>query len=83
MRAIMIAIYILIVYCAIRAVLRRLRQTPPRSTRSGTAGGEMVLDCECRVYVLKNCAVTRRIRGRVLYFCSDDCATTHAAKSRD
>ncbi|MEK7234866.1 MAG: hypothetical protein AAB268_13705 [Elusimicrobiota bacterium] len=86
MRAIMFAVYVLIVYYAVRAVLRRILQTQQRPTRpcpDESADGEMVLDHECRVYVLKKCAVTRSIRGNVLYFCNDACATAHAAKNRD
>ncbi|MEK7382546.1 MAG: hypothetical protein AAB262_04590 [Elusimicrobiota bacterium] len=83
MRAIMLAVYLILVYYAVRAVLRRLRRTPPKPTRPDSADGEMVLDHECRVYVLKNRAVTRHIRGSVLYFCGPDCAATHAARSRD
>ena len=86
MRVIMFAVYVTLAYCAVRAILRWLLQTPPVPTWSGAAestGGEMVLDHQCRAYVLKKCAVTRRIRGNVLYFCNDDCATAHAARNRD
>ena len=79
MRAILFAVYILFVYYAIRAVIHWLRQSPPRP---GAAPGEMVIDPECRVYVLRERAVTRHIRGRILCFCSEDCAATHAARKR-
>lgn len=85
MRTILLAVYVLIAYYAVRAVLRRLLQTPPRPAGPGaaeSAKGEMVLDPECRVYVLKKHAVTRRIQGSILYFCNEDCAAAHAARSR-
>ena len=83
MRAIMLAAYVIIVCYAIQTLLRWLLQTPPRPRQAEPAYGEMVLDPECRVYILKKHAVTKRIRGNVLYFCNDDCAAVHAARNRD
>jgi len=81
MRALLFAAYFLIAYYALRAVLRWLFQTPQSAAGDVASEGEMVLDPECRVYVLKERAVTRRIQGRVICFCSEDCAEAHAARS--
>lgn len=85
MRVILIAAYILIAYYAIRAILRWLLQTPPGARRQDAAGpaeGEMLRDPECGVYVLKERAVVRRIRGDVLYFCGEECAAAHEARGK-
>ena len=49
-------------------------------TRSGGGGArpqvgdEMVQDPECKVYVPLSRAVSARVGGETLYFCSEDCA---------
>ena len=85
MRAILIAFSVLLAYYAGRAVLRWLLQTPPKPERrdaGSSPDAEMVRDPECGVFVLKERAVTRIIRGSVLCFCSEDCASAHEAGPR-
>lgn len=80
MRTVLIAVYAVAAYYALRAVLRWLLKTPPRMDRREAGGppdGEMVLDPECGAYVLKDRAVTRIVRGSVLCFCSEVCAAAH------
>lgn len=82
MRVVLIVVYAALAYLVVRALVRWLIQARPKPERrdaGGPADGEMVLDPECGVYVLKDRAVTRIIRGSVLGFCSEKCADAHAA----
>jgi YHS domain-containing protein len=78
-RALLYAILIMVLYHAIKTVFRSAvssygegNELRPRSGR--LPGGEMVLDPQCRTYVVKERAVTRRIKGSTTYFCSNACA---------
>lgn len=75
MRVILLAVYILLAYYVVRVAFRWLLQAQPKP-----ASGEMVLDPECKTYILKESAVTRRIGGRARHFCSKECAAAHAAR---
>ncbi len=44
-------------------------------------GEEMVQDLECRTYIPKARAVTRRIGGKLCSFCSDACAQRYEEKN--
>ncbi|PIR16005.1 MAG: hypothetical protein COV48_11170 [Elusimicrobia bacterium CG11_big_fil_rev_8_21_14_0_20_64_6] len=84
MRVILFFAYSWLIYTVLRAVLRWLLQAPPRAGRQDAAGpadGEMVRDPECGVYVLRDRAVTRVMRGRALCFCSEECAAAHSSKN--
>ena len=83
MRALQIAVATLLLSYALRAVVRWLLQSPSKPRRRDAvrpADGEMVLDPECGVYVLKERAVTRVIRGSVLRFCGEACAAAYEAR---
>lgn len=83
MRALMFAAYVLIAWYVARAVLRWLLQSPPKPERRDAGlppDADMVRDPECGVYVLKERAVTKVIRGSVLCFCSEDCAAKNEAR---
>lgn len=83
MRALMIVVYAALAYYALRAVWRWLLQTPPKPeprNSGGPAEGEMVRDPECGVYILKERAVTRIVRGSLLCFCCEACAAAHEAR---
>ncbi|MDP3542145.1 MAG: hypothetical protein Q8T11_06695 [Elusimicrobiota bacterium] len=85
MRALLIAVYAVIAWYAARAVLRWLLQSPPKPERRGAGlppDADMVRDPECGVYVLKDRAVTRIVRGSVLCFCSEACADKNEARGR-
>jgi len=45
-------------------------------------GDEMVQDPECKVYVPLARAVSRKVGGETLYFCSEDCAKKHVKKRK-
>lgn len=51
------------------------KQQPPQQDR--IKGEDMVQDPQCRTYIPKARAVTRRINGELRYFCSEACARQH------
>lgn len=84
MRSLLFAAYAFIAWYAARAVLRWLLQSPPKPERRDAGlppDADMVRDPECGVYVIKDRAVTRVIRGSVLCFCSEECAAKNEARS--
>lgn len=83
MRSLMFAAYAFLAWYFARAVMRWLLQSPPKPERRDAGlppDADMVRDPECGVYVLKERAVTRIIRGSVLCFCSEDCAAKNEAR---
>ncbi len=83
-RALLIFILIVVVYQALKTVLRAALFTyhggekrPPR-----VPGEEMVLDPQCRTYVVKDRALIRHIGGRKEYFCSAGCAENYERDHR-
>lgn len=83
MRLLLFAAYALVAWFAARALLRWLLQSPPKPERRGAGrppDADMVRDPECGIYVVKERAVTRSIRGSVLCFCSEDCAAKNEAR---
>ncbi|HEX9020257.1 MAG TPA: hypothetical protein VF903_03245, partial [Nitrospirota bacterium] len=76
MRGLQFLLIILVVYYAVRAISRSAIESSRKKDkpRSASRGEEMVLDPECRTYVIKNRAVTRRIGGTLYSFCSEACA---------
>ncbi len=80
MRVILTIILFVVLYHAVKTIFRSAasayygendgsRQRPGR-----LPGEEMVQDPQCRTYVVKDRAVTRRVNGATAYFCSDACA---------
>jgi YHS domain-containing protein len=73
----------MLVYSAIKTVFRSAGRAYHEEERKARIHGtEMVLDPQCRTYVIKDRATTRRIKGDLIYFCSEDCASKHEAQSR-
>lgn len=82
-RNILLFILIVLLYYAVRTVLR----SAVRGYSAGPAAGElkgeeMVLDPECRTYLPKSRAVARRIKGSELHFCSKACADSYESRVR-
>ncbi|MDH4161775.1 MAG: hypothetical protein OEW15_03680 [Nitrospirota bacterium] len=74
-RAILLFILFAVLYQAVKTVFRaavRAAQDPSDTGR--LPGEEMVLDPQCRTYVVKGRAVIRRISGAPTHFCSTHCA---------
>lgn len=83
MRGLLIFIAILLVYSALKTVFQSARQAyreenPTRRLK----GEEMVLDPYCRTYVIRDRAVTKRIRGSLHSFCSEACAQRYEETHR-
>ena len=82
-RGILVLIFIVLVYSALRTVFRSAhRAYHGESRRARLKGEEMVLDPECRTYVVKDRAVIRRISGIDTFFCSESCAGRYEKKNR-
>jgi len=83
-RFILFLLVIVLVYSALKIVVRSAftayRDDEQRHGKQIMVM-KMVMDPECRTYVVKDRAVTRRIRGTLCYFCSDDCADGTKDKS--
>jgi uncharacterized protein len=84
-RGLLFFLAILVIYFALKTVVRSaVRAYHDDEQRRGKRimGDEMVLDPECRTYVVKDRAVARRIRGTLIYFCSEACAERYEEKNR-
>jgi YHS domain-containing protein len=84
-RGLLFFLVIFVIYSAIKTVVRSaVNAYHEDEQRRGKRimGDEMVLDPECRTYVVKDRAVTRRIQGTLTHFCSDDCARRYEDKNR-
>ena len=83
-RYILLTVVLLALFLVVRAALRSLfGGSPAEEKKSRLPGDEMVLDPECRTYVVKRRAVSRRIGDNVCYFCSEACAKQYAEKNRN
>ena len=58
------------IFQAGRDVSRRQDAAPPPPV---VAGGELKKDPVCGTYVSASAAVTRNVKGEVVYFCSNEC----------
>jgi YHS domain-containing protein len=82
-RALFIVFLAMLVYSAIKTVIRSASRAYHEEERKAQIhGAEMVLDPECRTYVIKDRARSRRINGKLTYFCSEECANKHEALPR-
>ncbi len=88
MRALLYVILIIVLYHAIKTVIRSAISASQEGDgdrqRSSDQlhGAEMVQDPQCRTYVVKDRAVMRRIQGSRVYFCSDACADEYVRSQR-
>jgi hypothetical protein len=84
-RGLLFFLVIFVIYSALKTVVRSaVKAYHDDEQRRGRRimGDEMVLDPECSTYVVKDRAVTRRIRGTLTHFCSDACARRYEDKTR-
>jgi len=80
-RTILIFILFVLLYHSLKTVIRSAtRAARGEEERTGLPGAEMVLDPECRTYVLKERALVRTQGGVRRYFCSEACAEKHEAR---
>ncbi len=81
-RSLLLLACIAAVYFALKTLFRSAvhgYQSEDRQ-RGRLMGEDMVLDPECRTYVPKRRAVTRRIGGVPCFFCSEACAKAYQEK---
>jgi YHS domain-containing protein len=74
----------LIAFLILRSVFRSLRASfnssvAPKPEGGAPAGGELKRDPVCGTYVAENAAVTSKIGGRTLHFCSQACRDKYRA----
>jgi YHS domain-containing protein len=82
-RSLLVFVAVVIIYYALKAVVTSaLRSYHAEGARSRIKGEEMVLDPQCRTYVIKGRAVTRRIGGSIHSFCSEECARRYEEAHR-
>lgn len=85
MRGLLFFLAIFVIYFALKTVVRsavRSYHDDEQRRNRRVIGDEMVLDPECRTYVVKDRAIARRIRGTLTYFCSEACARQYEEKNR-
>lgn len=83
MRYIIFILFIIAVYYFIKTVTRAALKAYTRKEQDNQLpGDEMVQDPECRTYVLKRRAITRRVNGKLQSFCSEACAEQYERKHR-
>jgi len=75
MRFIIFAVLLYLLYRLIRGIfLPAPKQQGRRESASGpTIVDEMVIDPVCRVYIPRREALTARVQGETVYFCSQEC----------
>ncbi len=82
-RSILIFILTLLIYSALRTIFHSaVKAYRGEEERPKLRGEDMVLDPQCKTYVLKDRATSRRIRGKLTYFCSASCARQYEDSDR-
>ena len=84
-RSLLIFVFILIIYYAVKTVIRSAYAAyhGEESPRARLKGNELVMDPQCKTYVIKDRAVTRRVRGKLCSFCSETCARQYEENKRN
>jgi len=75
MRLIVFAVLCYLLYRLIKGIFLAPPKQPGRREAAGshTVIDEMVIDPVCRVYIPKREALTARVEGETVYFCSREC----------
>lgn len=83
-RLLIIAFWVFVVYSLLRFLYRAVvkPEDPKVRQQERLRGEEMVQDPQCRTYVPKARAVTRRINGELCSFCSEACARQYEEQLR-
>ncbi len=83
-RSLLIIVFLLVVFYALKTVFQAAIKGYQKDDRNRDRlmGEEMILDPECRTYVPKGRAVTRRVGNKLCYFCSETCAKQYEDKHR-
>jgi uncharacterized protein len=83
-RGLFILFCVTVVYYALKTVFRSAVRSYHEEDRKSDRlmGEEMIQDPECRTYIPKDRAITRRIGGKLCSFCSETCAKRYEEKIR-
>ncbi len=74
-RLILLFLLFTVLYHAVKTVIRAAMNAYHSPDEPGKLPGEeMVLDPQCRTYVVKGRSVSRKINGTTRYFCGAECA---------
>lgn len=82
-RGILLFLLLMALYQAARVLFRSAFRAYHRDEEDRRLPGrEMVQDPQCLTYIVKERAVTRRINGMPVHFCSDACAEAYEQRRR-
>jgi len=81
-RGLLILIVLFVAFSLLKSVFRLLFRAPDSIHGKDERGEEMVLDPQCRTYVVRSRAITRRVNGTLCSFCSESCAREYESKQR-
>jgi uncharacterized protein len=87
-RPLLLVVLFFVLYHAVRTLIRsalsayEADERPRERSQGQLPGEEMVQDPNCRTYVVKERAVSRRIDGATAYFCSAACADEYVRGRR-
>jgi YHS domain-containing protein len=73
LRLILVALLLMALFFIVRNLVRDMKAPKAPRTVSG-ARDQMVQDPVCRVYVLRDSALTTTVGEQTYYFCSKECA---------
>lgn len=66
-------LYLIIIYAIFNLIKNTFRKPPEKDKAKTPEGEDMVLDPECNTYIPRNRAISGRVRGEKVYFCSEKC----------
>ena len=75
LRLIIFAILCYILYRLVKSLMLPPARKPGESSirSNGTITDEMVMDPQCSVYIPKREAISAKVAGETIYFCSKEC----------
>ncbi len=80
-RTILVFVLLVLIYQSLKVIFRSaVHASRDKDGQRRIPGKEMVLDPECRTYVLRDRAVIRNVRGTTHYYCSEECAQKHETR---
>jgi len=83
-RLIIFAILCYILYRVVKSLMLPPAGKPggPSIRPNGTITDEMVMDPQCNVYIPRKEAITAKVAGETIYFCSKECKKKYLEEQR-
>jgi YHS domain-containing protein len=83
-RNLLVLLVVVIIFSVLKTVFRSALKAYREEGKSPARlkGEDLVLDPQCRTYVIKDRAVTRQVHGKPFFFCSEACARQFEEKHR-